>query len=29
LIETLPLKKVTSRFALESIKAETALPIHV
>ena len=29
LIETLPLKKVTSRFALESIKAETALPIPV
>lgn len=29
LIETLPLKKVTSRFALESIKAETALPIYV
>lgn len=29
LIDTLPLKKVTSRFALESIKAETALPIHV
>jgi Lrp/AsnC family transcriptional regulator len=29
LIEALPLKKVTSRFALESIKAETALPIHV
>ncbi len=29
LIETLPMKKVTSRFALESIKAETALPIHV
>ncbi len=27
LIETMPLKKVTSRFALESIKAETAFPI--
>lgn len=27
LIETLPLKNVTSRFALESIKSETALPI--
>lgn len=27
LIGTLPLKKVTSHFALESIKAETALPI--
>ena len=28
LIETIPLKSVTSRFALESIKAETALPIR-
>lgn len=27
LIEIMPLKKVTSRFALESIKAETAFPI--
>jgi Lrp/AsnC family transcriptional regulator len=27
LIETMPLKKVTSRFALESIKSETAFPI--
>lgn len=29
LIETIPLKSVTSRFALESIKSETALPIRV
>jgi Lrp/AsnC family transcriptional regulator len=29
LVETIPLKNVTSRFALESIKAETALPIHI
>ncbi|HLH10700.1 MAG TPA: Lrp/AsnC family transcriptional regulator [Methylovirgula sp.] len=29
LIEAIPLKNVTSRFALESIKAETALPIPV
>ncbi|MGB6921363.1 MAG: Lrp/AsnC family transcriptional regulator, partial [Methylovirgula sp.] len=29
LIEAIPLKSVTSRFALESIKAETALPIRV
>jgi Lrp/AsnC family transcriptional regulator len=27
LIETMPLKKVTSRFALENIKSETAFPI--
>jgi Lrp/AsnC family transcriptional regulator len=27
LIETMPLKKVTSRFALETVKAETAYPI--
>ncbi len=27
LVDTIPLKKVTSRFALESIKAETALPL--
>ncbi|MGA7657690.1 MAG: Lrp/AsnC ligand binding domain-containing protein, partial [Methylocella sp.] len=27
LIETMPLKKVTSRFALENIKSETAYPI--
>ncbi len=27
LIEAMPLKKVTSRFALESIKSETAFPI--
>lgn len=27
LIETMPLKKVTSRFALENIKSETAVPI--
>lgn len=29
LIDIIPLKTVTSRFALESIKAETALPISV
>ncbi len=29
LIETIPLKSVTSRFALENIKAETALPIRI
>ena len=28
LIETMPLKKVTSRFALENIKSETAYPIN-
>jgi Lrp/AsnC family transcriptional regulator len=28
LIETMPLKKVTSRFALENIKSETAFPIE-
>jgi Lrp/AsnC family transcriptional regulator len=28
LIDTIPLKSVTSRFALESIKAETAFPIR-
>jgi Lrp/AsnC family transcriptional regulator len=27
LIETMPLKKVTSRFALENIESETAFPI--
>ena len=27
LIATVPLKKVTSRFALENIKSETAFPI--
>ena len=27
LIETMPLKKITSRFALENIKSETAFPI--
>lgn len=29
LVETIPLKSVTSRFALEAVKAETALPIRV
>jgi len=28
LIDTVPLKKVTSRFALENIKAETTLPLQ-
>ena len=27
LIETIPLKNVTSRFALENVKCETAFPI--
>jgi Lrp/AsnC family transcriptional regulator len=27
LIETIPLNKVTSRFALENVNCETALPI--